>query len=198
MKTKDFRSLSPEAQEDIRIKAVKALHRGQSKVEVARTFGVTRQAVGSWHALYQQGGWRALRAKVRGRPKTHGALTPVQSAQLIRLIEDRCPEQLKLPFYLWTREAVAQLIEQRYGLRLSVWTVGRYLARWGFTPQKPIRRAWERDPKAVDHWLRVEYPRIRALASVKRPLFIGGTRWVSARTMRRAEAMGAKARPQSS
>ena len=77
---------------------------------------------------------------------------------------DRCPEQLKLPFYLWTRKAVAQLIERRFGIRLSIWTVGRYLGRWGFTPKKPVRRAFEKGPEQVHRWLEEEYPAIRKQA----------------------------------
>jgi hypothetical protein len=68
---------------------------------------------------------------------------------------------VKLPFALWTREAVRDLIAQRWGVTLSVWTVGRYLRRWGFSPQTPLRRAYERDPEAVQRWLEEEYPRIR-------------------------------------
>jgi transposase len=83
---------------------------------------------------------------------------------VVRLITDRCPDQLKLPFFLWTREAVRDLIEQRFGIRLSVWTVGRYLQRWGFTPQKPLRRAYERDAQAVQNWLTKEYPDIKKQA----------------------------------
>jgi hypothetical protein len=83
------------------------------------------------------------------------------------MIEDRCPDQLRLPFALWTREAVARLIQQRYGMVLSVWTVGRYLRRWGFTPQKPVRRAYERDPEAVRQWLVKEYPAIRRQAKAQ-------------------------------
>ena len=79
----------------------------------------------------------------------------------MRLISDRCPDQLNLPFALWTREAVGQLIEERYGVQLSISTVGRYLRRWGFTPQKPLRRAYERDPAKVKQWLDEAYPAIR-------------------------------------
>ena len=74
---------------------------------------------------------------------------------------DRTPDQLKLPFYLWTREAVAQLIERRFGIRLSIWTVGRYLARWSFTPQKPMSRSFEQKPKTVKHWLKKNVHHIR-------------------------------------
>ena len=83
---------------------------------------------------------------------------------MVRLITDRCPDQVKLPFVLWTREAVRDLIARRCGVRLSVWTVGRYLRRWGFTPQKPLRRAYERDPDAVRRWLKKAYPAIQAWA----------------------------------
>jgi transposase len=70
----------------------------------------------------------------------------------VRLLTKKCPDQLGLPLALWTRESVGQLLEQRYGVSVSVWTVGRYLKRWGLTPQKPLRRAYEQDPKAVKQW----------------------------------------------
>lgn len=79
----------------------------------------------------------------------------------MRLISDRCPDQLKLPFALWTREAVVQLIAERFDVDVSVWTAGRYLKKWGFTPQKPLRRAYERNPAAVKRWLDKDYPAIK-------------------------------------
>lgn len=82
----------------------------------------------------------------------------------MRLLTKKCPDQLGLPFALWTRESVGQLLEQRYGVSVSVWTVGRYLKRWGLTPQKPLRRADEQAPKAVKQWLEQEYPAIVKLA----------------------------------
>lgn len=163
MKINDARSLPPIAQEDIRVKAVKAVNEGRKQVEVARIFGVTRQAVGNWVKAYRENGKKALKAKRQGRPKG-GTLLPWQAAQIARSVTDRTPEQLKLPFYLWTREAVAQLIENRFGIHLSVWTVGRYLARWGFTPQKPVRRAFEKNAEQVRVWLEEEYPAIRRRA----------------------------------
>jgi transposase len=82
----------------------------------------------------------------------------------VKLISDRCPDQLKLPFALWTRDAVGELLAKRFGVHVSVWTVGRLLRKWGFTPQKPLRRAYERDPVAVQKWLDEEYPAIRRAA----------------------------------
>ncbi|MEW6544351.1 MAG: IS630 family transposase [Nitrospirota bacterium] len=101
-------------------------------------------------------------------------LKPYQAAITVRLITDRCPDQLKLPFVLWTREAVQDLIARRFGVRPSVWTVGRYLRRWGFTPQKPLRRAYEQNPAAVCRWLKKPYPAIRALAQRERATIFWG------------------------
>ena len=69
-----------------------------------------------------------------------------------------------LPFALWQRAAVQALIRQHCGVRLAVRTVGKYLARWGFTAQKPLRRAYEQNPVAVQHWLQQDYPAIVAQA----------------------------------
>ncbi len=163
MKIRDARSLPAVSQEDLRCKAIKAVRDGKKQVEVAKILGITRQAVGKWVKAHREGGAKALRAKPKGRPKG-GALFPRQAAQITKAIVDHCPEQLKLPFYLWTRQAVGQLIERRFGIRLSIWTVGRYLARWGFTPQKPVRRAFEKSPEQVRHWLEQKYPAIRRQA----------------------------------
>jgi transposase len=163
MINKDARSLPAVAQEDIRRKAVQAVLSGKKQKEVAQIFGVSPQAVCGWMKQYRLKGSRALQARKRGRPRSP-RLLPWQAAQTVRTITDHHPEQLKLPFYLWTRKAVADLICQRFDTRLSVWTIGRYLKRWGLTPQKPVRRAYEQNPKEVRAWLDREYPAIRRKA----------------------------------
>ncbi len=163
MNRPDTRRLSPKAQEDIRRRVVRAVNEGMFQAEAARVFGVSRQSVSTWLKRHQRGGLAALKSGRRGRPPVP-RLRPQQARQVIRLITDRCPDQLKLPFTLWTREAVQRLLAERVGLQVSVWTVGRYLRRWGFTPQKPLRRAYEQNPAAVARWLEDEYPAIRALA----------------------------------
>jgi transposase len=160
----DARRLSPAAQEDLRRRVVHAVVEHKlSKAEAARTFGISRTSVHTWVSAYRRGGERALRSKPRGRPR-RSRLAGWQAATAVRLICHRCPDQLGLPFALWTREAVGQLLAQRFGLHVSVWTVGRYLKQWGFTPQKPLRRAYEQDPQAVERWLKQEYPAIRRKA----------------------------------
>lgn len=167
MKIQDARSLPSVAQEDLRRKVLRAICYGKKQVEVAQWFGVTRQAVGKWVKKYREGGHGALRAQRRGRPRG-GSLKPWQAAQIAKTVVDHYPEQLKLPFYLWTREAVAGLIQRRFGIRLSIWTVGRYLKRWGFTPQKPLRQAFEQDSEQVRWWLEEKYPEVRRLAKQKK------------------------------
>ena len=111
----------------------------------------------------------------------------------MKLIAERCPDQLQLPFALWTRQAVCQLLAKRFGLRVSVWTAGRYLRHWGLTPQKPVRRACERNPAAVERWLKEDVPRdARKSQAGDRPKFIGAMRWACVRTTR-ADAVTASA-----
>ncbi|SRR5712691_7651340 len=160
---KDARSLPAAAQEDLRRKAVAAVRSGMSQVEAAQVFGVTRQAVGRWVGTVREEGTKALRAKRRGRPAEIQLATD-EAAWVRRQIINRTPDQLQLKFFLWTREAVGALIESEFGMSLSVWTVGRYLKAWGFTPQKPIRRAFEQNPEEVQRWLKETYPAVRAQA----------------------------------
>ena len=168
MNHKDARSLSSDAQEALRLRTVQAIIGGMKQTEAVRVFGISHAAVAKWMKQYRQGGAKTLKAKPQGRPKGRCRLQGWQAAQVVRAITDRTPDQIKLPFVLWTREAVAALIEQRFGVRLSVWTVGRLLARWGLTPQKPVRRAWEQNPKQVERWLKVEYPRVRREAKAEK------------------------------
>lgn len=163
MKTTDARSLPAAAQEALRRRTVKAVLNGMTHAEAAQVFGIARPTVTGWASEYHRGGAKALKAKRRGRPPA-SRLAPHEAALVVRLILGRCPDQLRLPFALWTREAVQQLLADRCGLQVSVWTVGRYLKRWGLTPQKPLRRAFEQDRAAVRRWLTEEYPAIREAA----------------------------------
>jgi transposase len=160
----DARSLSAQTQQALRERAVGAMLAGLTQAAAAQQFGVSRQQANAWMKQFRHGGWAALQARPQGRPKAPSRLPGWQAAQVVRTISDKTPDQLKLPFVLWTREAVAALIVERFGVSVSVWTVGRWLKAWGFTPQKPVRRAWEQNPAQVRRWLKVEYPRVRAAA----------------------------------
>jgi transposase len=163
MGKQDARSLPGEAQEDLRRRIVEAVENGLSQTKAARVFGVARGTVSRWMGLVERAGRRALKARRRGRPPV-SRLAPQQAAMTVRHIISGCPDQLSLPFALWTREAVQELLSRKFDLQVSVWTVGRYLRAWGLTPQKPVRRAYEQNPAAVRKWLEEEYPAIRELA----------------------------------
>ena len=152
MKKQDARSLSGKIQEANRIKAVKAVLNGHSQVAVAVIFDVPRQAIGKWMCEYRENGLKGLQAKKKG-PKRKKSISDEQIRYIRRKIIDKQPDQMTLPFVLWTTEAVRDLIDKKYGIKLSPSTVGRYLREWGFSPQKPIYKAFEQDPKAVKHWL---------------------------------------------
>lgn len=172
----DARSWSQAEQERARRRAVAAaLDEGRSQAEVARLFGVHPNTVSKWVRAARTGGRGSLASGRRGRrPGEQLALTARQQAVIVRTIREKNPDQLRLPFALWTREAVRDLIERRYGVRLAIRTVGDYLRRWGFTPQKPIQRAYERNPAAVERWLEQEYPRLRARAKRDAALILWG------------------------
>jgi len=165
--------MSPIDQDGLRMRVIRAIRGGISQAQAARVFGLSRRSVNGWHQRLREGGLAALMSKPRGRPQVL-SLKPYQAATVVKMITDRCPDQLKMPFALWTREAVRDLIVHRYGIRLSVWTVGRYLRRWGFTPQKPVRRAYERDPEAVRRWLKKRYPAIQGLARQEKATIFWG------------------------
>lgn len=170
----DARSLSPDAQEALRRKAVAAVCAGMPQVEAARVFGVTRHAVGNWMKTFRAGGEAALGAKPQGRPHGQVRLKGFQAATISNLIRDRVPDQLKLPFALWTREAVRTLVRRKFGVTVSLSTVGRYLKQWGFTPQKPRRRAYEQNNAAVRQWLDETYPAICKRAKAEKALIYWG------------------------
>lgn len=138
---------------------------GYSQVAVAELLGVARQAVGRWVKAFRTGGEEALAAGTRGRRAgQQTALVGWQQAQIAKAIRERNPDQLKLPGFLWTRALVCELIEARFGIRIAEKTAGRYLRSWGFSPQKPVRRAYEQSEPKVRAWLDEIYPQIHAKA----------------------------------
>jgi transposase len=163
MKHLDARLLPPVTQQQIRHKAVELFLNGKNPTDISKHLGVSRQAVYTWIKKHSESGNQGLKIHKRGRPKGT-QLQPWQSSQIVNLIKNSCPDELSLPFFLWTRESVGLLIRNKFNINLSKWTVGRYLANWGFSPQKPIRRAIEQDPKAIERWFMIEYPSIQKLS----------------------------------
>jgi transposase len=157
----DSRKLPEAALNECRRCAVRLRLSGISVRETALQCELSPITVVAAHAAYRQGGWAAVRVKHGHRPKGTGCLlSPEQEQQVRWLIRDRTPDQLKMSYALWTRQAVSELIEVRFGIRLIVRNTGKYLKRSGFTPQKPLKKAYEQSPQAVGKWLNEECPAI--------------------------------------
>jgi transposase len=152
-----------------RRKQVIRLHKKKYGVmQIVDLTGLSWPAVRAAIDLYEEGGMAALKPKDRGREPGDGrSLRPDQEDHIRKLIADKRPEQLKMDFALWTRAAVSELIARECGIRLCVRAVGNYLKRWGFTPQKPITRAYERRPEAIKKWLDDDYPAIAERAKAE-------------------------------
>jgi transposase len=161
----DARKLSPDAQHECRRQVIRAYKHGVNRGRISREFGLSDSSVRMIVNRFKQDGMRGIESGRRGRPAgSCRRLTPEQEEKIQRQIADKCSEQLKLDFALWTRAAVLLLIERECGIRIPVRSVGEYLKRWGFTPQEPIRRAYEQSPAAVQKWLDESYPGIRQRA----------------------------------
>ena len=164
---RDGRSFDHRTLEAIRLMAIERVREGERPSAVIDSYGFCRSTIYKWlrAAKAPGGGARALRSRRgTGRPRS---LTQRQERQVFRWVNGRYPRQYGLDFGLWTRMVVAELIEQKFGIRLGQTAVGVMLARLGLTPQKPVQRAYQRDPQAVEAWRRERYPAI-ARVSVRR------------------------------
>ncbi len=165
METTDMRSLSRDARHERRVQVIRLRKAGLGYEAIATQTGLSRTGVFNICKRHEQGGVKALRDAVGGRKVGEfRVLTAEQEREVQQLIRDKTPDQIKLPYALWSRAAVAELITDRFGIRVPVRTMGTYLKRWGFTPQKPIQRAYEQSPTAVKRWMETDYPAIAARA----------------------------------
>jgi transposase len=164
----DFRSASSEARKAIRKRAIAMIKSGVKKGVVAKIFGVNKNTVSNWWKSYLAEGIKGLHDKKRGaKSENCKLLTYKQEVFIQRLLVDKYPEQYKLPFALWTRKAVKELIKKELNIDIGLTTTGDYLRRWGFTPQKPKRKAYEQRPAEVEKWLKEEYPQIKQRAKLE-------------------------------
>jgi transposase len=175
MEARDFRSIGRAAQEALRRRALVLVERGVSQSDAARAVGVQRQTVNIWLKRYRAQGDDGVLDGRRVSPRRgKGVLTAEEAKKVRRWIADKMPDQLKLPFALWTARAVLELIEQRFGKRLGLSTVQLYLERWGLSPQKPLARARERSPAAIAAWLERDYPLIARKAKAEKAAIYWG------------------------
>ena len=161
----DARTLNQQTQYELRKQVVRLRKKGLDNQAISEIVGLCKSHVSTICKKYERGGLDAIKPGLRGR--RHGAqreLTAEQEVGIQKLLVDKTPDQLKLSFSLWTRDAVRLAIKQIYGRDLPLRTISDYLKRWGFTPQKPTKRAYEQNPKLVAQWHETVYPEIQARA----------------------------------
>jgi transposase len=161
----DARKLAHSTREAIRIRSVQQIETGTSPEEVARVLGIHRTNVYRWIARYREGGLEGLRFK--GIPGKEPKLSGAQIKKIYDVVTQKNPQQLQFEFALWTRSMVRTFIRDEFGVHLSETSVGRLLRRMGLTPQRPLHRAYEQDPKRVEQWLKEQFPKIRRRAQRK-------------------------------
>jgi transposase len=168
MQERDGRSIPDAALEVLRERAVAMHEAGNTQLAIASALGLHKNTVYRWLKGWRVAGAVALKAKRRGRrPQAKRLLDVAQAAEVQRLMIEHGPDQLDLPHALWGREAVRELVQARFGIILALRTVSDYLRRWGFTPQRPIKRALERQNAAIQAWLTEHYPKIVARAKAE-------------------------------
>jgi transposase len=161
----DARKHSPQTQYEIRKQVVRLRKQGIKNNAVSEGLGISVGRASKIWQSYKKEGSKAIKLGKRGRRAgEQRTLSPEQESDLRKALIDKTPDQMKLPFALWTRDAVKLLIRQWFGIAMPIRTVGEYLKRWGFTPQKPVKRAYEQSSQAVQKWLENDYPVISSRA----------------------------------
>src|SRR5690554_5937442 len=175
MEKMDFRKLSSEQRYILRLRGINLIKSGETQKKVASIFGVRTSTVNSWVKSYKEEGLRGLKDKSRGvKSEDKKLLSAKLEKEIQRMITDTMPDQLKLPYALWTRKAVKELIEREFGITLAINTMGDYLRSWGFSPQRPKKKAYEQCSKKVQLWLDQEYPAIKERAKKEKAIIHWG------------------------
>lgn len=161
----DLRTLTPGEREQIRRMVIRLYKQGKRQIIIAQELGLRPTTVCHWITRFKHQGTQGFEELKRGRPVGNGRLlTAQQEVRIQQDIVDKTPDQLKLKYALWSAQAVRLLINHHFDLDVPVRTVRKYLQRWGFTPQRPLKRAYEQQPKAVQQWLQESYPAIKRRA----------------------------------
>lgn len=168
------KSAKQEALEKRRLRAGRLLLKGVSQVEVSQRLGVAKSTVSGWAKRVHEGGLEALRSGgALGRP---AGLDTTQRAELVRALKQGAIAH-GFSTELWTLPRVGQLIARRFGLRYSEPHVWRILRQLGFSPQRPSKRALERDQQAIDAWKRKRWPKLKkTLQNKAEPLSLSTSR----------------------
>ena len=153
--------MGSKGQHELRKMIIRMLKDGKRGNEIAKELGVSEGHVSNVKKLYETGGAKALKPAKRGRPKgSYKILTSEQEREIMKISVDKHPKQLRFKECMWTRNNIRQLIKDKYDIDIKLSTLGYYLARWSFTVQRPVKRAYKQDEKKIDAWLNSEFPGI--------------------------------------
>ncbi|MEI6846840.1 MAG: IS630 family transposase [Chlorobiaceae bacterium] len=163
----DIRTVSDRERALLRQQVIRLRKKGRKNLEVAEVLGLSHETTSRWWQRYLSEGSKMLSLSVPKRGRKTGdkrTLSSEQEKAVKEMIVDHYPDQLTLQFALWHRQAVLMLIHQKFGINMPIRTVGAYLSRWGYTPQKPVHKAYEQRPAEVERWMNNAYPEIKAKA----------------------------------
>ena len=177
MRKIDFRNLGKEAQAEVRRRAVHSyLSMGRkNKATIIKQYQISYPTLTKWLANYEARGEKSVLQDQRGaKPFQNCALNKRQMNWLKKQLINKTPEQLEFPFTLWTRGLVAELIQRKFGMQVSVSTAGAYLKTFGMTPQKPVLKSHKQQPERIRAWLEMEYPQVVKRAKAQESLIFWG------------------------
>jgi transposase len=162
----DSRKIKPEALYERHVQYVRFRTAGMSNNQASALVGFSATTGSRTWKKYQTGGLESLKVKRRGLPQGYKrALTPSQEEEIQQMITNNTPDSLGLPYSLWSREAAKRLILEKYGVNLALRTLSLYFSRWGFTYQRPAKKAYKQKPQEVQRWLEEDYPQIQEEAA---------------------------------
>ena len=174
----DARHLPIETQNYLRQQAIRLRREGKRVCDISTYLGVHPNTVYKWWDQYIDEGEAALYQRKRGREFGEGrTLSLSEETMVAATIREHCPEDYGIESTRWTRKAVRALIEQLCEVKMPIRTVGEYLNRWGYSPQKTVQRAYEQDPKTVERWLNEIYPAIEKRATAEKAEIQWGNAW---------------------
>jgi len=160
------KNLTPQEQFQIRKSIIRLHQQGKKPAEMAVILDVSKRHAESTIKKYKELGFSGISLKTRGRKSgDKRSLTPEQEKEIRKTIVDKHPEQLKLKSCMWTRKNIAELIKRKYGIAMPLSTLGYYLERWGFSVQRPSKRAYKQNPEQIGQWLKETYPAIKEQAT---------------------------------
>lgn len=165
----DLRKMTPEAAKEVKKQVARLKRLGYKNKDIAEMTGIHRDSVSRICSAYQKEGVKGLTQKTRGRKKGNNMLlSKAQQIEIRKTIIDKAPDQLKLSYSLWTRQAICDYIKHKYGITVSLRSMTDYLKRWGLTCQRPTKRAFSQDDVRVRDFMEKEYPAIAKRAKTEK------------------------------